>query len=243
MRKPGLDARLGDALQRARDRPGAGVVVDQGRRAVADGGQHHDQGAVVGVLERQLAVEPPPEVAQHFVEVVGRLGLAQAAHQRAVEVHVGVDEAGHDQLAAGVDRARFLGAQLAGWGDPGDPAVLDEQAVPVEQREVRDLAVIETIDGPSRRIEQTCRSVRISRVKRGHSILFQQRPLGARPLAHRERAGEAALDAERAADAARRVGLGISAAVELDRQIGAAGAVAAVDAQAAVHRRDALLGR
>ena len=108
---------------------GAGVVVYERRGAVTDRIQQGNQRAVVAILGGQGRVEPPPEVLQHVHEIPGRSGLGQAAREGAVEMGVGIDEAGSHHFARGVNA---LAAKRLNWflgSDAGDIAVLDEDGV------------------------------------------------------------------------------------------------------------------
>ena len=132
----GAEARLlhglGDEVQGAAHGAGAGVVVDEGRGALPDGVDQHDLGAELDVVEAQLPVQAPPEVLEHLLEVAARRGLAEAPHQGGVEVHVGVDEARHDDLAPGVDDAVEGALDLRLGRDAGDAAALEEQGLVLE---------------------------------------------------------------------------------------------------------------
>ena len=128
----GAKARLAhgarDRVERAAHGAGARVVVDEGRRAVADRVDERHEGALVAVLGGERGVQPPPQVAQDAHEVPGRPGLREAPGERAVEVGVGVDEAGHDDLARGVERSPLYPANSA----PGATLVMKPSSMRTE---------------------------------------------------------------------------------------------------------------
>ncbi len=101
--QPGRLDRAGDDVQAAVDLAGAGVMVDQGRGAVADGVHQADQRAVQHAVVVQRPVERPPQAVQDLGEVLGRWARdVQPASERAVEMRMRADIARHQQLAAGV---------------------------------------------------------------------------------------------------------------------------------------------
>ena len=105
-------------------------MVNERRRAVADGVQEADQSAQPHVLPEQRLVQPPPEFFQDLGEVLRRRARdAQAAGEGAVEMGVGADGAGHDQTAGGAEslHAGILALQLGAGADGGDLVSLDEQ--------------------------------------------------------------------------------------------------------------------
>jgi hypothetical protein len=75
------------------------MMINQCRCAVADRAEQRDQRAVVAILRGQRGIQPPPEVFEHLVETRGRFRLGQPAREAAVEMRVGVDEAGQHDLA------------------------------------------------------------------------------------------------------------------------------------------------
>ena len=122
--------RVGDLVQRTVDGVGAGVVVDQRRRAVLDGIHQADQRAVAHVHIEQRPIQPPPQPFQDVGEILGgRAGNGHAARKGAVEVGVGADVAGHDQLAAGVQllRGRIAPDEVIARADGADNPVADQQ--------------------------------------------------------------------------------------------------------------------
>ena len=127
---PGLIYRRGDLVQAAGDVALAGVVVDEGGGAVADGIHQADQGAVVHVVGPQGLVQPPPQLFQDLGKVGGWLAReGHAPGKGAVEVGVGADEAGQHQAAAGIQAlgAGVAGLQLGAGPEVGDALILDVQ--------------------------------------------------------------------------------------------------------------------
>ena len=137
----------GDGLERAADRAGTGVMIDQGGGAAADCLQQDREGAPVAVLEGEGLVEPPPEILQHRLERLRRRGFGQPARKGAVAVGVGVDQAGHENFSGCVDDpgaeqaagsdCRLLsdgtsGAECFGGCDGLYRSRLDEEGVVVE---------------------------------------------------------------------------------------------------------------
>ena len=130
--EPRLLHGLRDPPERAADRARARVVVDEGRRPLPDGVHQDHLRAHLDVVEGELPVEAPQEVLEDLLEVGARRGLPEAAHERRVEVHVGVHEPGEDELPPGVEDAVEGTVDLAGRRDPCDPAVFDEDVVALE---------------------------------------------------------------------------------------------------------------
>ena len=94
----------------------------------ADGRRQADRALV------ERAVEPPPDLLQDLHEPARRRRRpGHAAGQRAVEVRVGVDEAGEDQAPGGVDD--FAAFQPAAALD--DAVVLDAQVRGLDARRVQ----------------------------------------------------------------------------------------------------------
>ena len=124
----GLLDGAGDLVQAAVDAPLAGVVVDERRRAVADGVDQADEGAIVHVVGPQGPVQAPPQLFQDLGKVGGRLARqGHTAGKGAVKVGVGADQPGHHQAAPGV-QARDAGIarrQLGAGPQAGDPLALD----------------------------------------------------------------------------------------------------------------------
>ena len=113
MREHRADAAVDQAVDRALgvlERGDVVAPVDQGGDAGVDLGERaHQVGEVVvlGLVARR-------EVAVHVLEIVRRQPFgADAAQRRLPGVHVGVDEARHDDLVGGVDRLVGGGAEVA----------------------------------------------------------------------------------------------------------------------------------
>ena len=104
VREHRADAAVDEAVHRALGELDAGDVVapvDQGGDAGVDLGQRADQVAEIVVL-RTIARR---QIEVHVAEIVrGHPLRADAAQRRFPGVHVRVDQAGHDDLVAGIDR-------------------------------------------------------------------------------------------------------------------------------------------
>src|SRR6476620_6516460 len=98
------DAAVDEAVHRALGELDAGDVVapvDQGGDAGVDLGQRADQVAEIVVL-RTIARR---QIEVHVAKIIpGHPLRADAAQRRFPGVHVRVDQAGHDDLVAGIDR-------------------------------------------------------------------------------------------------------------------------------------------
>ena len=106
------------------ERPGnlaeACVVVEDGGDAVAERLHHGDVRAGARAVEREVAVDVPPLLLEVLEEVGGVAALdGKAARQARVDVGVAVDEARHDEPAAGVE-AGGLGVCAAKLFSPAD---------------------------------------------------------------------------------------------------------------------------
>ena len=108
------------------------MVVHERRRPLSDGVDEDDPGAHLDVVEGQLTVEAPPEVREDLLEAGARRGFSEPPHERRVEVHVGVHEAGEDEPPPGGEDAVERARDLLRGGDPGDPVPLDEESLPLE---------------------------------------------------------------------------------------------------------------
>ena len=97
--------------------------------AVPNGVQQGNQRAVIAILGRQCRVEPPPQVLEDVHEVPSGLCLGEAAGKRAVEVRVGIDEAGEHYFARGVYTLAREALEPVLGGDLSDVAVLDKDGV------------------------------------------------------------------------------------------------------------------
>src|SRR5699024_10907162 len=74
-------------------------------------------GAGAGALQGQVPVHVPPLAVQHLIEGGGVVPVdGEAPGQGGVDVGVGVDKAGHDDAALGVDKLRLgiFGLQIRG---------------------------------------------------------------------------------------------------------------------------------
>ena len=99
----GLLCTIGDHIQRALNRIGAGVMVDQARRAVADCVHQRRQCRVANVLQVKRLVQPPPQFLQDFDKVPRRLSAERhAARERPIKVGVAANIARQHQLPARV---------------------------------------------------------------------------------------------------------------------------------------------
>ena len=134
VREHRADAAVDEAVHRALGELDAGDVVapvDQGGDAGVDLGQRADQVAEIVVL-RTIARR---EIEVHVAEIVrGHPLRADAAQRRFPGVHVRVDQAGHDDLVAGIDRL---------VGGRAEVAAHRLDAVAAEQK----LAVLEVAHG------------------------------------------------------------------------------------------------
>ena len=101
--QPRPDDCLCDQIQAAVNGGRAGVMIDQRGGAVLDGVHQADQRAVFDVLLQQRPVQPPPELAQDFGKVAGRVtGDGHAPGKGPIKVGVAADVARHDELPTGV---------------------------------------------------------------------------------------------------------------------------------------------
>jgi len=93
---------------------------------VADRAEQRNERAVVAILLGQRRIQPPPEILEHLIEIFGRLGLGQPASEAAVKMGVGIDEAGQNDFARGINSfaAKVLDRLL--WRDLRNEAVLDQ---------------------------------------------------------------------------------------------------------------------
>lgn len=95
-----------NAEEAAFHRIGTGMVVEDGGCAVANAVDHGDGGAERDIVEGEDFVEAPPEAFEDFDEVAGgSIFERHSAGEGAVEVHVGVDEAGHDESATSINES------------------------------------------------------------------------------------------------------------------------------------------
>ena len=101
--QPGLTHGVGDDVQRAVHRVGAGVVVYESCRATAHRVHQAGHRAPVDIVQGERLVQGPPQAGQDFGEVAGGgAGDGEAARIGAVEVGVGADVPWQDELAAHV---------------------------------------------------------------------------------------------------------------------------------------------
>ena len=123
MREHRADAAVDEAIDRALgvlQRRDVVAPVDECGDAGIDLGQRtHQIGDVVvlGLVARR-------QVGMDVLEIIGRQPFgADAAQRRLPGVHVGVDEARHDDLVGGVDRLVGGGAEVAPGGLDGVAAI------------------------------------------------------------------------------------------------------------------------
>src|ERR1017187_1946089 len=115
--------------QRTDDRLRTGMMINQRRRAVVDRTEQRNQRAVVAVLHGQRGIQPPPKILEHFVEIFRGLRLGQTAREAAVEMRVGIDKAGQNDLARCINAfvAEVFDSLL--WRDPRNETILDQNGV------------------------------------------------------------------------------------------------------------------
>lgn len=101
--QPAALYRAGDGVQAAIDGGLAGVVIDEGRRPVADSVHQAYLRRTLHPGQVQGPVQGPPELLQNFGKVFGwRAGNVHPPGKCAVKVGVGADLAGHQQQPLGV---------------------------------------------------------------------------------------------------------------------------------------------
>ena len=126
---PQLPAHILDGEEAAGDLAKAGVVVEDGGHAVPDAVQHSGVGAGAGAVHGEVAVDVPPHPLQDLQKVGGVVALdAQAPGQPRVDVGVGVDEAGHNDLALCVHELRIgvLGPHIGQCAHSLDGLAVDD---------------------------------------------------------------------------------------------------------------------
>ena len=106
-RKTGLVDDLGDRIEAAADGRGRGVMIKERGAAPTDAIGGAEQGGQPNRLRCQRAVEQPPEALEDLPEVFRRFGRRETAGKGRVEVVVEVDEPGHHQPAACIEKLRF----------------------------------------------------------------------------------------------------------------------------------------
>ena len=122
---------FGNLEQGARNLRKGGVVVKDRGHALLDAVNVQRIGAGPGARQGQMAVNIPPLAVQDLIEIRGVEAVdAQPSGQGGVNVGVGVDEAGHDDAAPGVDPLRLgiVRFQLGGGPDGSDFAAIDDNA-------------------------------------------------------------------------------------------------------------------
>ena len=111
------------------------MVVEDGGRAALDAVDERDQRTVIDIVKGERAVQAPPEALEDLGEVArGCVLEGHAAGEGGVQVHVRVDEAGHDEAAAGVEKAgaRVAAAQFVGLAHGQDAVGVDGHGSVVE---------------------------------------------------------------------------------------------------------------
>src|ERR1035437_5035335 len=129
---------ISDAEQAAGDRTGTGVMIEDGGGAISDAVNHCHHGAQVHIFESQNFIQPPPEPLKNLNKVARRIVFQRhSTSKRAVEMHMCIDEAGHDEPAPGIDKS--LGGvglkQCGGRADLNDLAIANGDATVFDQRQ------------------------------------------------------------------------------------------------------------
>ena len=128
---------LCDAKQATGNSAGAGMVIEDGGGAVADAVDHGHRCAQIHIVKSEHLVEPPPQALQDLGEVAGsRVFQRHSAGKRAVKMHVRVDEAGHDEPAAGIDETGTLvtARERGGRSGLGNQTIADCDGAVFNQR-------------------------------------------------------------------------------------------------------------
>jgi hypothetical protein len=86
--------------QRTANEIGAGMVVNQGGYAVANGIEKRNQGCQIKVFFGKCLVKAPPETLENLDKIGGRsIFQSYAARKSRVKVHVRINDAGHYNAA------------------------------------------------------------------------------------------------------------------------------------------------
>ena len=98
---------LRDARQASGNRAGARMMVEYRGGSVPDAVDHRHHGAQVDVVQVQHLIQAPPQPLQDLHEVVRRLVLQRhPASKRAVQMHMRVDQSGHDEPTPRIQKLR-----------------------------------------------------------------------------------------------------------------------------------------
>ena len=154
--------RLADVVGRDR-RPGV-LEAGQRRHAGRDGEQHLELQPAALLEHPADAVEPEDVGDLVVVDEHGRgavrqdrLGEARDGHHRRLDVHVRVDEPGHEKGAVGVEHARLRPARVGGVAEHRDPPRLDRDVDAVEHLARVDVDQAPAGDERGRRARGPCR--------------------------------------------------------------------------------------
>ena len=99
---------VSDREQRSRDLLVARVMIEHRRHTVADALQIGSVSARPGIFQGQLTVELPPHPVEDLIKIRGIIAVdRKTSGKPRVDMRMRVDERGHDQLTACVDKLRL----------------------------------------------------------------------------------------------------------------------------------------